>query len=612
MWQTAGAGPGPLIPVWAGLGVLGVAFIFMALLSWHKWADIFVDFGLQLYIPWQLAAGRELYRDIAYISGGPLSQYYHALLFKACGVSLATLVVSNLAIAAALVVLIYEAFRRVSDVATATAIGLVIILGFAFAQYVVNGNYNYICPYLSETVHGLALSVLCVVLLSLWLVKGRAVLSVPAGLAFGLVFLTKPETFLALAVAAAAAFLLAFLLRARLPPRLGAKSAVGFAGGSLVPLLFFFLHFCSVGRVGDAGRAVAGAWVPILASGAPKNAFHQWCLGLDHPMHNAGVMLAWFLAYLVAVRCLAWSCCAFTRRRALHERVCLSLIPLGLVLGALDVPWAECGWVLPLATAGIGLHLAWTWWNRGKPARDARLILPMLWSVFALFLLLKIILHSRIWHYGFYLAMPAMALNVFYLSWRLPDALKPRGLHVALFRTAVFLILGVLLFRLVSHSSSFYRAKTFALGLPADRILTFRPEVNPYGAAIAFPANWLEQNTASNATLAVLPDGAMLNYLSRRPNPTPYTSFIPPEFVAHGETRILEAYRVHSPNYIVLIDRDSSEYGFGPFGQDPAYGARFMDWINQNYQTACLWGNEPLRSNHLFGVKLLKRKTTGG
>ncbi len=166
-------------------------------------------------------------------------------------------------------------------------------------------------------------------------------------------------------------------------------------------------------------------------------------------------------------------------------------------------------------------------------------------------------------------------------------------------------------FRLVGDSSRFYSQRTQALGRPADRILTPPLAVNPYGTALALTANWLDQNTASNATLAVLPDGAMLNYVTRRPNPTPYTSFIPPEFVAHGEGRILEAYRSHSPDYIVVIHRDSSEYGYGLFGQDPAYGARLMEWINRNYRTAWLWGNEPLRTNQ-FGIKILKRNAAGG
>ena len=76
--------------------VVGMAFAAMVALTWRKWGDILVDYGPQLYVPWQLASGAVLYRDVFYLPGGPVSQYYHALLFKVFGVSFLTLAVSSL------------------------------------------------------------------------------------------------------------------------------------------------------------------------------------------------------------------------------------------------------------------------------------------------------------------------------------------------------------------------------------------------------------------------------------------------------------------------------------------------------------------------------------
>src|SRR5271168_1422209 len=85
---------------------LAAVFCGMARWSWRKWPDVMVDFGDQLYAPWQICRGKVLYRDIAYIIG-PLSQYFNALLFKVFGVSLSTLVFSNLCILALLILFIY-------------------------------------------------------------------------------------------------------------------------------------------------------------------------------------------------------------------------------------------------------------------------------------------------------------------------------------------------------------------------------------------------------------------------------------------------------------------------------------------------------------------------
>ena len=465
--------------------------------------------------------------NLDYILGGPLSQFYHAFLFKVCGVSIHALVVSSLVVAAGLVVVTYEAFRRAADTLTATAIGLVIILGFAFAQYVANGNYNYICPYTSESVHGLALSILCLALLSIWLVKGRAALAGLAGLAFGLVFLTKPEVFLALAAAAAGAWLLAFALRRQFRPFFLGKSAIAFAFGAGLPVWAFFLRFWSAGTTGDAARAVAGAWMPVLAGGAANNAFHRWCIGLDHPAHNAAVTLGWFFGYLAVILILVGFGRAMARRRTLDEQIFLCLIPLGLLAGATAVNWVDCGWVLPPATTAITLHLAWAWWNRGEPARDGRLFLPLLWSVFAFFLLLKIFLHSRIWHYGFYLAMPAMVINVFYLAWWLPHRLGPGRLQVGMFRGAVLLLLAVILCGLVRHSAAYYRLKTFPVGRGADRMFAFPSGT---GAAwccartdggLAQPEHSLERDPgrASRGDHAQLPHPPAQSHPLREPAP---------------------------------------------------------------------------------------------
>src|ERR1700678_1848435 len=95
-----------------GLGALVVALCLaiLTMQTWRKWGDMLVDFGVQLYLPWKLSTGAVLYRDVAYLTGGPLSQYYHAWLFRIFGVSLLPIVVSNLVMLVLLVAAIYVGF----------------------------------------------------------------------------------------------------------------------------------------------------------------------------------------------------------------------------------------------------------------------------------------------------------------------------------------------------------------------------------------------------------------------------------------------------------------------------------------------------------------------
>src|SRR5262245_9777594 len=72
---------------WFCLSIVVLTYCLCAWLTWRKWPDLLVDFGEQLYLPWRISAGDVLYRDVMYLTGGPVSQYYHAALFKLFGVS---------------------------------------------------------------------------------------------------------------------------------------------------------------------------------------------------------------------------------------------------------------------------------------------------------------------------------------------------------------------------------------------------------------------------------------------------------------------------------------------------------------------------------------------
>src|SRR3954453_24049279 len=87
-----------------------IAFAIMIAWTWQRWPDPLVDFGRELYVPWQISQGKVLYRDLAYFNG-PLSPYFNSIVFRLLGVSLRTLVLANIAICIAMVVMIYKIFR---------------------------------------------------------------------------------------------------------------------------------------------------------------------------------------------------------------------------------------------------------------------------------------------------------------------------------------------------------------------------------------------------------------------------------------------------------------------------------------------------------------------
>lgn len=583
-----------------GLLIVAAAFAAAAALSWRKWPDLLIDFGLQLYLPWKMASGSVLYRDVMYLAGGPLSQCCHAFLFKLFGASLGTLIVANLALTAAFLVMVYRCFLGVADPLTATVICVGIILVSAFAHIGEIGNYNFVTPYCHEVVHGVMLSILAVALLAAWLNRRRAGFAAGAGFCAGLVFLTKPEVFLALGLSVVAAFALGLATQ---PRRFAARSAAALLACGCAPVLAFVLYFLRVEGWAESWRSAAFAWVPLLGSPVAKDPFYLWCLGLDQPMFHLRRMLVYsgFVALVLAF--YAW---LFARPLASHRL--LPLLAVAPLLGAASCfDWTDCGRVLPLLNLALCL---WLGLRCREPAERPAAVLPLLWSVFALALLAKLGLFSRVWHYGFVLAMPAFAGAVYLLLWLLPRILAGLGTNARLFRATMLCTLALGLALLFAQSLLVYRDKTVPVGTGGDRILALDPKRCPPVTLVQSSLAWLRANTTPQSTLAVLPDGVMLNYLSRRTNPARYFSWNPAELAAFGQGSMRQAFLDGAPDYVLLISRDVSEFGVKPFGTEERFGAGLLRWIREHYQPVYAVGDDPLDPKG-FGVRILQKKSPG-
>ena len=96
----------------------------------------------------------------------------------------------------------------------------------------------------------------------------------------------------------------------------------------------------------------------------------------------------------------------------------------------------------------------------------------------------------------------------------------------------------------------------------------------------------------------------MLNFLARRVNPTPYPSLMPTELAAFGEAAPLRELERHPPDYVVLAQRDTSEFGVKFFGRD--YARAIGRFIETHYRPVWLAGAPPFRDDR-FGLLLLER-----
>jgi len=591
---------------WAGPSLIVIVFCMLALWSWRKWPDLLVDFGQQLYIPWQLASGKLLYKDII-ILHGPFSQYFNAFWFKLFGPSLTVLIFVNLAILAGITIVLYQSVRRFADSLTATTVCLVLLTLFGFSQYVRVGNYNYVTPYTQETTHGVALTAAMILALSHYLTRGGRVAGALSGLCLGLALLTKVEV----AVAAVTVVVIGFAMAYFVGPRSAAPKRDGFVlfcAMALAPTVGFYLYFLFHLPAEQALHAIGqGFFIP--SGEVSKNVFFMRILGLDNPGDNLSRMLKMFVAVVIFVLFAATAdvaCRSFTKNTRLAAIVLGLVFLLALYLGFHLLPWLDIPRALPLTTSlALAVFVVllvkhprrMEWW----PA-----LLPMvLWTTFALGLLSKMVLNVHIYHYGFYLAMPATLVLVICLTYWIPEVLRRTWGCGVVFRTLALAILAAASLYYLNRSHKLYQLKDFAVGTGGDTIFTYGPKLQTAGLVTSQTLRWIAEKTSPEATFVGLPEGIMLNYLSRRTTTSSYVNFTVGETIVFGEKRFFDSLKARPPDYVILVDKDTSEFGIGPFGADLRYGQQIMDWVNRHYTPVALLGDEPLQGRD-FGIKILK------
>jgi hypothetical protein len=593
---------------WFSETTLGAAILLttvgllLLLLSWRTWPDVLVDFGRELYVAWQLSQGRILYQDIAYFNG-PLSPYVNALWFAIFRTGFLTLALANLAVLIGIAALLLRIVRTMADLPSTIIAGVVFLAVFGFGQIAANGNYNYLAPYSHELTHGLLLSLLGIVCLVEYSSRLRSWWIAAAGLTLGLSVLTKPEISLALAAGLVAG--LGAIIKTRVGSGGSARIVAVFIGSACVPLAVAWFGLASVMPVNVAGKNLLAPWTGSMNEKVTSLLFYRRVLGIENPGHSLALMFRALLGYVAAVGAPACLGMAMQKFRFDVTRVSVwtfaaafmaatfFLVPYGLILVARPLPLLV-GILLVANLAG--------WLGDEDPKVDARQrVARAAFLLFALVLLAKVILNATTFHYGFVLAMPAAIVTVVGLVKWLPDLLERTGGSGQVFRASAFgAILSVVVVH-IAHLGVSVSDKDYTLGAGVDAIKTDSARGRVFHDVISE----LEATLPDDATIAVLPEGVMINYLARRANPTRYYNFMPPEIILFGEENIVEAFGRNPPDRIVLTHRLTDEYGLGRFGE--GYGRAIYDWMRRNYHPIALLGDPPLKEGSEFGIEIFEK-----
>ena len=581
-----------------GPALIVLTWLILSFISWRRWTDPLIDFGRELYTAWQLAEGRTLYRDVEHLYG-PLSAYWNAGLFRLCGVSYTVLTVANLTLLAGFTALLHGLWKRLTDAWTAVWICLGFLAVSAFAMYdTAIANYNFITPYAHELVHGFYLSIFTLAALTAYARKPRVQYLFLAGILYGLVFLTKSEVFFALTFAIAVYVLAGFLSR-RISPKGAVILWACLVAGGTVSVVGLYLAIGLRLPFPEYLQGIGRQYSLGLNPDVSHNLFYLSLLGFDRPgehLLDAARAAATIGLVLAVFHGLGrWRLSAWSQRQ--RRRPWLPTVAGLAVAGAMGLwDWHYFACLLPAVLAGALILELIGSQGAGRattpPAHDGPAARPwdqragwVLWLGFGLGMLLKSGLNPLFIHYGFCLSAAGLMCVIALLTYRIP-ALYSSGPRASMRLWLVALVVVGML-RLTGESVQVYARRHYVVGERAgDLFRVLPPEQDPRGRLANETAAWLAAHLPPTTTLAVIPEGVMLNYQTRRVNPTPFINFIPMTLAAYGEERMLAAYQAHPPDYIVVFDRDLSEFGLPRFGTPHSPGAGFMRWIERHYVPA--------------------------
>jgi hypothetical protein len=540
--------------------------------SWRKWPDPIIDSGPQWYALWRVSLGAAPYHDFAWCYG-PLSLLFNGLLFKCFGPGMMVLAAANLVVYAAIVSLAWLAFRMAWGRLAAFAALAVFISVFSFSMLNAVGNYNYALPYSNETTHGMLLMLVTAFVMVRWSGEPSRAGAFLLGLCGGVAAVLKPEFMLAGGVLGMAALLLRY--RQRQPPALAEYGMI--LAGVALPTLGIAAWFARGESWKSALLDSCQAWWLVLATRTGPNMIDESSyMGFDNGWRNVGWESEFTLCAVLMIGAI-WAAGWFLNRPWSWPLRLATVLGAGYLACSVDMGGGfEIGPCLP----GLILIIFIIIVNRlvrelRQTGRvQARNVMALALVLLAGTMLVRMALRARINHFGFIQAAFAGMVAVAFIVSEVPrwTGNGRWGRRVALVGIMAMLALGC--GAIIAESARNHAAQTQPVGSGADRFYAFNPKLDETGSVV----NWCVERLRSippGATLLVLPEGVMINYLTRHKRPMP-------EFVS-DEQEYIRQLGQSRPDYVIYIWGDQRDGGIPRFGDPGQPGEKIVNWLHENY-----------------------------
>jgi hypothetical protein len=547
--------------------------------TWAAWGNLTIDSGHEMYVPWLLAEGKTLYRDVWFLYG-PAAPYFNSYLFRLFGAQLNVLYWAGSLSALGSAIFLYLAGMRLSSWLVGWTAGAVVLME-AFQPTL----FCFPLPYGFAAVYGCLIGCLF-----LWLVTGASGSTkwpwmFAAGIAASLALLTKLEFGIAcygtLAVWIALRSvgerswrLLVRDILAILPGiaicGLVIRWMVSLAGADFITQENFMSWPTSYFM-----KTYGKAWLELTGFTITGLAFHE----------------AMFRAIPLAVALLASYCILWwkhSERRSIYLKVVfglavlvyfvrdifLNFLPPQRLEPTLSTVFFPPDMVLYVVLAALVVW--WYFWRQNVMAADRNPAFPLLLT-FSSLLAFRILMKMSPGGYPIYYNGPVVLSFLLLLCLVIPRSGRSRRF---VFLGELVICLGCLA-PVVLHALPFEaQAKDFVpLTTERGTIRISKHLADNYRAAIAF----MKQKASLGESVLSVPEDTSLYFLSGTYCPTRVFLFTPGVLVPGKmtEDEMSEIDRKHV-RYILWSNRTFPEYGVPVFGKD--FDQVFGDYLKSHYR----------------------------
>lgn len=529
------------------LMILWIISLIGITLTYAHHGNLIIDNGREAYYPTQILLGKVLYKDIFNVYG-PMSYMINAVLYKIFGANLNVLYFAGIFCALGIIFLIYQIAKNYLSEFLSFSIGILTIsVGLTYS-----GLFNFIFPYSYAILYG----ILAFLASFLFLLKyeqnpDKTKYLYLSCLLAGICITNKYEFIPYLAV-----ILYAMI---KIKPLQIKEYLYCILSVLAAPLICFGILFLQGLRFSDL--ILTAKYIRNMTHGQALKNFYSYS-GVYFYKKTLWLLTTKFIQTSIFLIIFTFSLLKLKKYfsipiiigttifmfKFINPAIFVFLPVLILILTLVNFkPLLENTKLFILVFAGITISLKVFWG-----------LATLNYGVFFVsFLLITLI---------------SLILNI----------LKNKEINqksIGIFILIVSLILGY-------NNIQGIRQKSYCLKTSKGAIFVDEPFYQPTFNLIKY----ISKETKPSDKILILPEGAMINFLTERKTDNVYISLIPPYIDAFGEKNIIEHFKKDSPDYIIFNNWNSQDYGFNYICKD--YAKDFCIYVQQNYHLKSIIANK--------------------